>query len=241
MRARLEPARPTEDGVIGHAAWLGHGRNVIAQFFAVALQDAVHRPAGLGVHHEILLERAVHREADLLEILAVIGEAVAAGRAITAPLHLLHRHRRARLEIVHILAHLDHFRRKLVASSDGELGQAGVIHVPFLVPLVEVDVRAAYATRLHFQQRLARLGDLRHRLLAHYQLRIAPHVGAGDRLAGLLLPLRDGVVRAGIPFGIEYETFHVSSFLRLWTKGLGTRHSGLGSVTSQSQSLIPSS
>jgi hypothetical protein len=81
----------------------------------------------------------------------VVGVAVATGDTATTPDHLLDRYHVAWLEESHLLAELHHLARELVSQDGGELGEAGVEDVVFVIGLVEVHVGAAHAASLDLQ------------------------------------------------------------------------------------------
>ena len=208
-RAGPEPARPLKHTVVGHAGRLDRGAHLIDRVLVAAtdLQQVVQGPTVLGPDGNVLGKSAVDGKADLFQVGAVVGIAVAAGAAVAAPDHLFGGDHVAYLQVLNLVAHPDDLARELVAEDRREPGQAGIQDIVLRVGLVKVHVRPADAAGLDPDQHLVRPDCGIGRFL-DLQLGVTPYRAAGDDLARSPLPIGEEIVGPGVPICREYESFH---------------------------------
>src|SRR5947199_5090 len=136
-----EPSRAGEHRVVRHAGGLAERAGLIRPLHAaVAIRQGIDLPAVLGIDGDQVGLRAVDGETDLLQPLGLVGVPIAAGRAFSAPDHLLAGDHVAAPQLPDFLSRIHDLAREFVTDHDRKAREAGIEHVPFLVGFVEVHI-----------------------------------------------------------------------------------------------------
>ncbi len=143
---RPDAAAPLDHGVVGHARGF---RQAAGQEDVVALVDVgqlLQAPHGPGRHDDVLGERAVDVEPDLVQPFAVVGIPICTRFAHAAPQHLLRGDSLATLEglvralVESLLASSDDDSGEFVSQNAREPREPRIKDIAFVVGLGHVDV-----------------------------------------------------------------------------------------------------
>ena len=213
VSAGPEAARPDKEAVVGHARGLHHGAQLEGGHFvsAVEVHDVVELVAVFGVYRRVLGEASVIGQARLLQVLALVEHAPAAGVALAAPVHGLHAHQIAHSQLLDVFAHLHDFAGELVARDDGVFAVPVVHGVAVGILAQKVLVRAADARRAHLQEDLV-VPAHRHGTVHHAAPDVLPDLVAAKGAARVLLPLGEDVALTGGVIGFHIKCSHNCSF-----------------------------